>query len=60
MRVSKSDVYTENLSTSFTNITKSPTASDKTISFGTHKSSIIFDIDFATDCMSLGDLEKIR
>ena len=60
MRVSKSDVYTENLSTSFTNITKAPTASDKTISFGTHKSSIIFDIDFATDCMSLGDLEKIR
>ena len=35
-------------------------AGDKTVSFGVHKSSIIFDIDFATDCMSLGDLEKIR
>ena len=60
MRVSKSDVYTENLTPSFTNITKSVSATDKTVSFGTHKSSIIFDIDFATDCMSLGDLEKIR
>lgn len=60
MRVSKSNVYTENLSPSFTNITKAASASDKTISFGTHKNSIIFDIDFATDCMSLGDLEKIR
>ncbi len=60
MRVSKSNVYTENLSPSFTNITKAASASNRTISFGTHKNSIIFDIDFATDCMSLGDLEKIR
>lgn len=60
IRVTTSEMYTENLLPSYDNITKKGLAANQSFFFNTHITSKIVDINFATDNMSLGDLERLK
>lgn len=60
VRIATSEMYSENLLPSYDNIVKKGLAANKSFFFNKHATSKIIDISFATDNLSIGDLERLK